>query len=148
MKAVIQLVKRASVSVDSEIISEIKKGYCILVGIFENDTEDDILKIAQKIETIRICPDESLKLNKSIKDYQGEILLVSQFTLCANLNYGRRPSFIEAMKGDKALEFFKNLKDLLVIKGFSVKTGQFGTYMNVEIVNDGPVTIVLDSKNL
>lgn len=148
MIAVIQLVKNASVKVDDKIFSEIKKGYCILAGILKNDTQEDVLKIANKVETIRICYDESLKMNKSIKDYGGEILLVSQFTLCANLDYGRRPSFIEAMKSDDALFFFNKLKDVLTDKGISVKTGKFGTYMNVEIVNDGPVTLVLDSKTL
>jgi len=116
MIAVIQLVKNASVKVDDKIFSEIKKGYCILAGILKNDTQEDVLKIADKVETIRICYDESLKMNKSIKDYGGEILLVSQFTLCANLDYGRRPSFIEAMKSDDALFFFNKLKDVLTDK--------------------------------
>jgi D-tyrosyl-tRNA(Tyr) deacylase len=148
MIAVIQKVTSAKVSTEKGFLSEIKAGYCILVGIFKDDTEIDIKKIINKICSLRICADELGKMNKSLIDIKGEVLLVSQFTLCANLKDGRRPSFIKAMNPDEALKVFNKLRDGIKNNNISVKTGSFGNHMNVEIHNDGPVTIIIDSKEI
>jgi D-tyrosyl-tRNA(Tyr) deacylase len=148
MIAVIQKVTSAKVTTEKGFLSEIKAGYCILVGIFKDDTEIDIKKIINKICSLRICADELGKMNKSLIDIKGEVLLVSQFTLCANLKDGRRPSFIKAMNPDEALKVFNKLRDGIKNNNISVKTGSFGNHMNVEIHNDGPVTIIIDSKEI
>jgi D-tyrosyl-tRNA(Tyr) deacylase len=148
MIAVIQKVTSAKVTTEKGFLSEIKAGYCILVGIFKDDTEIDLKKIINKICSLRICADELGKMNKSLIDIKGEVLLVSQFTLCANLKDGRRPSFIKAMNPDEALKVFNKLRDGIKNNNISVKTGSFGNHMNVEIHNDGPVTIIIDSKEI
>ncbi|MBP9691430.1 D-tyrosyl-tRNA(Tyr) deacylase [Candidatus Woesebacteria bacterium] len=146
MISLIQRVTQASVKVDGILISSISAGYVILVGIFEQDTPADVEKSVQKIATLRIMSDDQDKMNRSIIDSHGEILLVSQFTLCADLSGGRRPSFVTAKKPDEARILYENMITLLRKEGITVKTGQFGEYMDVEIRNDGPVTVIVDSK--
>ncbi len=146
MKVLIQRVKSGVVEVGGSQISAIGKGYVLLVGIFQNDTEDDVLKAVQKLVNLRIMSDENDKMNRSLKDVNGEILLVSQFTLCADLTFGRRPSFIKAMEPESARKLYELMKEEIEKEGIRVQTGKFGHYMNVKIENDGPVTIILDTK--
>ena len=147
MIALIQRVSSGKVTVKNKLISEIAKGYVILLGIFEEDEDADVLKLVEKISSLRIMSDAQDKMNLSIVDVKGEILLVSQFTLVADLTSGRRPSFIKAKSPDMAKPLYELFIHKLKEKGIPVKTGQFGTYMQVNIVNDGPVTIIADSKN-
>ena len=144
MKLVIQRVTKASVSVQEKIISEIGNGFLILLGIGKEDSEGAVRKMAEKIVKLRIMSDSEDKMNKSILDVSGEILVVSQFTLLADTTGGNRPSFINAALPEKAKElyelFIEELKRLGVKK---VEMGKFGTYMEVSLVNYGPVTIVL-----
>lgn len=144
MIAVIQRVKKGKVKVEGKIYSEIKKGYVILVGFCQGDTEKIVEKMAQKIANLRIMADKEGKMNLNISQAGGEILLVSQFTLCADTSQ-RRPSFIKAMKEEEAKKLYLLLIQQLTDKNLSIKTGKFGCYMEVEIINDGPVTIILDS---
>ena len=148
MKAVIQRVARAHVSVERSVISKINHGYVILMGIYEGDVEKDIKLFVKKVAHLRIIQDtESEKMNLSIIDSGGEILLISQFTLCGDLSYGRRPSFHKAMKPKGAQKLYQKAVQLFDELGIPVKTGKFGHYMDVEIHNDGPVTIIFDSKD-
>lgn len=146
MISIIQRVTQASVSIQGTKNSRIDHGYCILVGIFEEDSMKDVQKSVSKILTLRIMSDSEGKMNKSILDTKGEILLVSQFTLCADISVGRRPSFIKAKKPDEAKLLYEKMIEQFTAQGVSVKTGIFGSYMDVQIHNDGPVTIVVDSK--
>jgi D-tyrosyl-tRNA(Tyr) deacylase len=147
MIALIQRVSSSRVSVANQEIAKINRGYNILLGILKDDTFDDIQKLVPKILKLRLFSDECGKMNLSIKDIDGEILVVSQFTLAANYKKGNRPSFTNAMNPTDAKmlykEFIKELKDYI-----EVKEGIFGASMSVEIINDGPVTIILDSKKL
>lgn len=147
MKAVIQRVSSGSVSVQGTRISEIGYGYVILVGIYEGDTEADIEQFVEKVVNMRIMQDGD-KMNLSILDTGGSILLISQFTLCADLSYGRRPSFQRAMKPQGAEVLYQKAVELFEKAEVPVKTGKFGHYMDVTIANDGPVTIVVDTKNM
>jgi len=146
LKALIQRVGKASVSVDGKSVGTIGKGLLIFIGIYSNDSIDDIYKICKKILNLRIFNDSNKKLNKSILNIEGEILLVSQFTLCADTQRGNRPSFNNAMNPEEAINLFNYLKDELS-KLISVKIGKFGEMMEVSLINDGPVTIMLDTKN-
>lgn len=149
MKAVIQRVKYATVKVDNKIIGECKQGFMILLGVIDGDTENDADKLIKKIPVLRIFEDENGKMNKSLLDIDGEILVVSQFTLAADCSHGRRPSFTASAPPDIANELYKYLVGELKTAGVkSVQTGEFGADMAVELLNDGPVTIVLDSKEL
>lgn len=149
MKAVIQRVKYATVKVDNKIIGECKQGFMILLGVIDGDTENDADKLIKKIPVLRIFEDENGKMNKSLLDIDGEILVVSQFTLAANCSHGRRPSFIASASPDIANELYEYFVGELKTAGVkSVQTGEFGADMAVELLNDGPVTIVLDSKEL
>lgn len=148
MIALIQRVKKGKVTVNKKTVSEIGKGYVILLGIFEEDTEKEVLKLAEKISTLRIMADENDKMNLSIKDVKGEVLVVSQFTLAADLTYGRRPSFIKAKEPKEAEKLYELFVTELKNKGVAVKTGKFAEYMEVEILNDGPVTIICDTHSL
>ena len=148
MIALIQRVSKGKVSIQDKTYSEITKGYTILLGIFEDDSEKDVEKIVDKIINLRIMSDKEGKMNKSIVETNGEILVVSQFTLSADLSGGRRPSFIKAMKPDEAEKLYEFFVKKLRGKGIPVKTGKFGEYMEVHIFNDGPVTIIVDSKKL
>jgi len=146
MKAVLQRVSSSKVVVDGKVISRIGSGYNILLGVAGEDSEKQADLLAEKITNLRIMSDEKEKMNKSILDVGGEILVVSQFTLLAETSGGRRPSFVKAAKPDLAerlyLYFINKLKNLGVK---NVQTGKFGAHMTVEIVNDGPVTIVMDT---
>lgn len=149
MKAVIQRVKYATVKVDNKIIGECKQGFMILLGVIDGDTENDADKLIKKIPVLRIFEDENGKMNKSLLDIDGEILVVSQFTLAADCSHGRRPSFTASASPDIANELYEYLVGKLKTAGVkSVQTGEFGADMAVELLNDGPVTIVLDSKEL
>lgn len=149
MKAVIQRVKYASVKVDNKIIGECKQGYMILLGVIDGDTKEDADKLIKKIPVLRIFEDENGKMNKSLLDIDGELLVVSQFTLAADCSHGRRPSFTASASSDIANELYEYLVGELKTAGIkSVQTGEFGADMAVELLNDGPVTIILDSKEL
>ena len=146
MRVVLQRVAHASVTVDGEIIGKIQRGFLLLVGVTHDDAMEDMEYLVRKIVQMRIFEDEEGKLNRSIQDIGGEILSVSQFTLYADTKKGNRPSFSKAAPGVVALEMFEQFNGLLRDTGIPVETGQFGADMKVELLNDGPVTILLDSK--
>ncbi len=144
MKAVIQRVLSASLRVDGEVISQIGKGYVIFLGVGKGDTTVEADYFIKKIPPLRICEDENGKINKSILDTQGEILLVSQFTLFANTSHGNRPDFLQAEAPDKANEVYLYVAEGLKNAGIPVKLGVFGADMKIEQVNDGPFTVILE----
>lgn len=146
MRAVIQRVKSASVRVDNKIISSIDKGYLIFIGVEKGDAQGDVDYITNKVVGIRIFEDENDKMNLSIQDVSGEIIIVSQFTLAGDARKGRRPSFSNAMLPDEANELYVSVINSIKENNIKVYTGEFGAHMNVELINDGPVTILLDSK--
>ena len=147
MRVVIQLVKQASVAVEGKLISEIKKGYLILLGIIEEDTQEDINWLAGKIARLRIFSDENGAMNNSIIEANGDIIVVSQFTLQAKKKKGNRPSFIKAARPEIAIPLYeKFIIQLENELGKKVQTGEFGAMMDVALINDGPVTILIDSK--
>jgi len=144
MKIVLQKVKKASVSVDNKIVGSIDKGYCLLVGVHKESTEEDAKYLAKKISQARLFEDENDKINLSLKDVGGSILSVSQFTLYADTKKGNRPSFTSAAGIEKANELYEKFNEYLREEGVKVETGIFQTMMEVNIVNDGPVTIVYE----
>ena len=144
MKIVLQKVKKASVSVDNKIVGSIDKGYCLLVGVHKESTEEDAKYLAKKISQARLFEDENDKINLSLKDVGGSILSVSQFTLYADTKKGNRPSFTSAAGAEKANELYEKFNEYLREEGVKVETGIFQTMMEVNIVNDGPVTIVYE----
>ena len=148
MRAVIQQVKNANVKVDNEEISKIDKGFLVVLGVKDTDTMDDLAYVKKKIEKLRIFEDNDGKMNLSISDVGGKILLVSQFTLFGDVRKGNRPSFIEAARPEKANEFYEIMKNELIADGFEVETGKFQTHMEVGLVNDGPTTILIDSERI
>ena len=147
MRIVLQRVAHASVTVDEKVIGKIQRGFLLLVGVTHDDAMEDMEYLVRKIVQMRIFEDEEGNLNRSIQDIGGEILSVSQFTLYAETKKGNRPSFSKAAPGDVAIEMFEQFNGLLTETGIPVETGQFGADMKVELLNDGPVTILLDSKN-
>ena len=147
MRVILQRVSHASVTVEEKVIGKIQRGFLLLVGVTHDDAMEDMEYLVRKIVQMRIFEDEEGKLNRSIQDISGEILSVSQFTLYADTKKGNRPSFSKAAPGDVALKMFEQFNGLLRETGISVETGQFGADMKVELLNDGPVTILLDSKN-
>lgn len=147
MRVVLQRVAHASVTVEEKVIGKIQRGFLLLVGVTHDDAMEDMEYLVRKIVQMRIFEDEEGKLNRSIQDIGGEILSVSQFTLYADTKKGNRPSFSKAAPGDVAIEMFEQFNGLLRKTGIPVETGQFGADMKVELLNDGPVTILLDSKN-
>lgn len=148
MRVVIQRVSRASVTIDGNIYSKIDHGLLVLLGIEDADTREDIEWLCGKIVNLRIFNDENGVMNISVKDLGGEILLVSQFTLHASTKKGNRPSYIKASKPDIAIPLYKKMIEQLSIDlGKPVQTGEFGADMKVELLNDGPVTIAIDTKN-
>lgn len=149
MKAVIQRVIHSNVKTDGKVIGEIKKGFMILLGVMQGDTKADADKLIKKIPHLRIFEDENGKMNLSCLDVNGEMLVVSQFTLCADCSHGRRPSFIRSAAPGEANMLYEYFVEELVKAGVSrVETGCFGADMKVELINDGPVTIILDSEEL
>jgi D-tyrosyl-tRNA(Tyr) deacylase len=148
VRAVVQRVTRGEVRVDGEVVGAIGKGFVVLVGIAEDDTEEDIAYMADKLVNLRVFEDEEGKMNLSLLDVGGEMLLVSQFTLMGDVRKGRRPSFTSAKRPEEALPYFNKLVEEVRKKGVKVETGKFQAMMKVLIENDGPVTILIDSKKL
>lgn len=149
MKAVIQRVKYSNVRIDGEIVGKCDNGFMILLGVVQGDTFADADKLVNKIPNLRIFEDENGKMNLSCLDVDGEMLVISQFTLCADCAHGRRPSFINSAPPAEAKRLYEYFVEGLSTAGVkSVQTGEFGADMKVELVNDGPVTIILDSKEL
>ena len=148
MKVILQKVKKASVSVDGKIVGEIDKGYCLLVGVHKESTEADAKYLAKKIVEARLFEDENEKLNLGLKDVNGSILSVSQFTLYADTKKGKRPSFTHAASAEEANELYNNFNEYLREEGIKVETGIFQTMMEVNIINDGPVTIIYEKLSL
>lgn len=146
MKIVIQRVKESYVKVENRIVGKIGKGLLLLVGIEKGDSENMLEFMADKIVNLRIFPDENKKMNLSLLDVKGEILAVSQFTLAGSLEKGRRPSFDNAEEPQRAEALFNKFVDVLKNKGVKVETGEFGAMMEVFLINDGPVTFVLERK--
>ena len=148
MKVILQKVKKASVSVDGKIVGEIDKGYCLLVGVHKESMEADAKYLAKKIVEARLFEDENEKLNLGLKDVNGSILSVSQFTLYADTKKGKRPSFTNAAGAEKANELYNRFNDYLREENIKVETGIFQTMMEVNIINDGPVTIIYEKLSL
>ena len=146
MRCVVQKVSSASVDVAGEIVGSIRDGFMVLVGAENGDTEADARYCAEKIAHLRVFEDENDKMNLSLADVGGSVLLVSQFTLLADARHGRRPDFIQAARPEVAEPLCETVKALLEAKGLRVETGRFRTHMRVSLVNDGPVTILLDSR--
>ncbi len=144
MRAVIQRVLDANLKVDGKLISEIKNGYVIFLGVKKGDTKEDADYFIKKIPPLRICEDENGKINKSIIDTNGEILLVSQFTLFADTSHGNRPSFLEAEAPTEAEEMYEYVANGLRAQGLTVKQGVFGADMKINQTNDGPFTVILE----
>lgn len=146
MKIVLQRVKKAAVEINRKIKVEIEQGICLLVGIEKGDSKDDAQYLANKIVELRIFPDEEGKMNLSLLEARGEVLAVSQFTLAGSVKKGRRPSFDKAETPERAERLFRYLVDIMRQRGINVKTGVFGSLMNVHLINDGPVTFILEKK--
>ncbi|MED1865599.1 D-aminoacyl-tRNA deacylase [Fictibacillus nanhaiensis] len=146
MKVVLQRAKEAKVTVDSDVKGRIDKGLVLLVGVTHEDTEKDADYLAEKIVNLRIFEDENEKMNLSLKDTEGSILSISQFTLYGDTKKGRRPNFMDAAKPDHAITMYDYFNDKLKSLGVHVETGVFGAMMDVSFTNDGPVTLILDSK--
>ena len=146
MRAVVQRVTEASVSVDGKVISAVGEGLMVLLGVENGDTVQDARYLADKLTGLRIFEDEQDKMNLSVADRGGEILMVSQFTLCADCRHGRRPSFTDAMEPAAAKALYETATEYCRQNGVVTKPGQFQAHMQVRLVNDGPVTIVLDSR--
>lgn len=147
MRVIIQRSLNSKVKVDGEIIGEIDRGVVLLVGVTHEDTQDDVAYLSRKVANMRLFEDEESKVNLSLSDVGGEILSISQFTLYGNTKKGNRPSFTNAAKPDLAVQLYEKFNQALREYGYKVETGQFGANMELKITNDGPVTILLDSKN-
>ena len=147
MLVVIQRVSQAQVKVKNKVISRIGSGFVILLGVIQGDQDKDLEYLVRKISKLRIMSDQDQKMNLSLHDAGGEILLVSQFTLAADVSKGNRPSFIKAADPQLAEKYYHQLTDQLKATGLKVTTGQFGRYMKVKLVNDGPVTIIINSQD-
>ena len=146
MRAVVQRVSRAKVTVENHVTGEIKIGFLVLLGVSEDDTQDDVIFMAQKISGLRIFRDDDDKMNLSLKDVNGSMLVVSQFTLYGDCRKGRRPSFVKAASPEKADELYQSFVAEVRGQGIPVETGQFQADMEVELVNEGPVTLLVESK--
>lgn len=148
MRAILQRVTHASCTVDGKITGEIKTGFLVLLGVEDADTNDDLQWLAQKIASMRVFGDENGLMNKSLADVDGDILLISQFTLFASTKKGNRPGFTRAARPDKAIPIYEQMiKELEQLTGKKVATGIFGADMKISLLNDGPVTIIIDTKN-
>ncbi|MDI6603544.1 MAG: D-aminoacyl-tRNA deacylase [Thermoanaerobacteraceae bacterium] len=148
MRAVVQKVVKGEVAVDGKLISSIGRGFVVFIGISIDDKDEDVLYMADKIPNLRVFEDEEGKMNLSLLELNGEVLLISQFTLLGDVRKGRRPNFMTAAKPERALYLFNMLEDRVKEKGCIVKTGKFQAMMQVSLINDGPVTILLDSKKI
>lgn len=147
MRVVIQRVKNASVTVEEKIVGKIRQGYLLLVAFADFDDEATVEKLAEKIKNLRVFSDSAGKMNLSLEEVQGEVLSVSQFTLYADLTTGRRPSFLQSAKAEKARVLYEYFNKCLVALGLKVETGLFQAEMLVKLENDGPVTVILDSED-
>ncbi|MCL4169057.1 UNVERIFIED_CONTAM: hypothetical protein GTU68_059459 [Idotea baltica] len=148
MKLVVQRVSKASVTIEGEKVASIEKGLLVLLGIVNDDNQEDIKWLSNKTINLRVFSDENGIMNKSLKDVDGDVIVVSQFTLHASTKKGNRPSYIKAAKPDIAIPLYENfVKQLEIDLGKPIQTGQFGADMKVDLLNDGPVTIIIDSKN-
>lgn len=146
MRAVVQRVKSSSVSIDGRVVSEIGSGLLVFLGVAKSDDSDDADYLADKIVNLRIFEDENSNLNRSLLATGGQMLIVSQFTLLGNCKKGRRPSFVHAAGQDQAVKLYERFIDQVREKGVSVKTGRFRAMMEVTLINDGPVTLIVESK--
>lgn len=147
MRVVVQRVSHASVTIDGEVVGQIGRGLLVLVGINKTDGEAEITFLADKLVNLRIFPDDDDKMNRSLMDIQGELLVVSQFTLYGDCRKGRRPSFIDAAGPDHAIPVYERFVARLRESGLNVETGRFGANMQVDLQNDGPVTLIIDSPD-
>ena len=148
MRAVLTRVKSASVTIDGEVVGKIGQGFLILLGVTHEDTEAQAIKLADKLTGLRIFEDETGKVNQGLESVDGQILVVSQFTLYGNCKKGRRPEFLAAARPEVAIPLYEKFVQLIRDKGIHVETGEFGAEMLVESVNDGPVTLVVDTDQL
>lgn len=146
MRVVIQRVSEASVKVDNQIVGEIGKGLMLLIGVDESDENSDADWLVKKILDVRVFSDDEGKMNHSVKDMNGEILCISQFTLISDYKKGNRPSYLKAARPEKAIPLFEYFKDEMKKSGLKTESGIFGADMKVSLINDGPVTLVFDSK--
>jgi D-tyrosyl-tRNA(Tyr) deacylase len=146
MRAVIQRVTEASVTMDGEVVGQIAHGLLVLLGVGVDDTEDDAAHLSKKIAQLRIFNDADGKFNLSLEDVAGAVLLVSQFTLYGDARKGNRPSFIEAARPEQAIPLYESVAARLRARNIPVETGRFGAHMHVRLLNDGPVTLLLDTK--
>ena len=148
MRAVLTRVKHASVTIDGKVHGQIGEGFLILLGITHEDTEAQAVKLADKLTGLRIFEDENGKMNRGLDEVTGELLIVSQFTLYANCKKGRRPEFLAAARPEVAIPLYEKFVELCRAKGFHTETGEFGAYMQVDSLNDGPLTLVVDTDQL
>ena len=148
MRAVLTRVKHASVTIDGKVHGQIGEGFLILLGITHEDTEAQAVKLADKLTGLRIFEDENGKMNRGLDEVKGELLIVSQFTLYGNCKKGRRPEFLAAARPEVAIPLYERFVELCRAKGFRTETGEFGAYMQVDSLNDGPLTLVVDTDQL
>lgn len=148
MKAIIQRVRRSSVTIDGTVVGKIGPGLTLLLGVTESDTENQCDYLAEKAVNLRIFEDDAGKMNRSLLDIGGEMLIISQFTLCADCRKGRRPSFIAAARPEQAVPLYERFVAQVQTQGVQTASGQFGADMLVSIENDGPVTIILDTEEI
>lgn len=146
MRAVVQRVSRASVTVAGELVGRIHRGFLVLLGVAEDDSQEDVIYLAHKIVGLRIFEDDEGKMNRGLADVGGKMLVVSQFTLLGDCRKGRRPSFIRAARPEKAQELYRSFVAEVRGQGIDVESGRFQEHMDVELVNDGPVTLLVDSR--
>ena len=148
MRAVLTRVKHASVTIDGKVHGQIGEGFLILLGVTHEDTEAQAVKLADKLTGLRIFEDENGKMNRGLDEVKGELLIISQFTLYGNCKKGRRPEFLAAARPEVAIPLYEKFVQVCRDKGFHTETGEFGAYMQVESLNDGPVTLVVDTDQL
>ena len=148
MRAVLTRVKHASVTIDGKVHGQIGEGFLILLGITHEDTEAQAVKLADKLTGLRIFEDENGKMNRGLDEVKGELLVVSQITLYGNCKKGRRPEFLAAARPEVAIPLYEKFVELCRAKGFHTETGEFGAYMQVDSLNDGPLTLVVDTDQL
>ena len=146
MRAVVQRVTESSVSVGGETVGRSGPGYLVLLGVSVDDTEEDAVQMAKKVAQLRVFNDEEGKFNLSLEDVKGSVLLISQFTLLGDARKGNRPSFIKAARPEQAIPLYESVAQGLRDRGIQVATGEFGAHMDVHLTNDGPVTILLDTR--